>query len=281
MEIPDFESIKQINILGREYWSARDLQKALGYGASWQNFEKVIQKAIIAATSPDIGLPLEDHFNGVIKLIETGKGAKRKVQDYFLSRDACYFIAQNGNPEKPQIRAAQSFFVFTAKVYDMNRLRLEQERRLQLRLKVADGNKQLSETAMQSGVRAENMPVFEDAGYVGMYHMTENQLSEFWNVPPGTAILDVMGPEALAANLFRITGTDEKLVRDSIHDETRAIATHHDVGAIVRKAVEEIHQQVPEDLPREASIRSLVEAERRKGKKRLKNKPPDDQETLF
>jgi hypothetical protein len=134
---------------------------------------------------------------------------------------------------------------------------------------------------MQSGVKPENMPVFEDAGYVGMYHMTENQLSEFWNVPSGTAILDIMGPEALAANLFRITGTDEKLVRDNIHDETRAIATHHDVGAIVRKAVEEIHQQVPEDLPREASIRNLVEAERRKSKKRLKNKPPHDQETLF
>lgn len=280
MQIPDFESIKQINVLGHEYWSARDLQKALGY-ESWQSFERIIAKAVIAATSPDIGLKLEDHFSHVTKMIELGKGAKREVKDYFLSRDACYFIAQNGDPEKPQIRAAQSFFVFTAKVYDMNRLRLEQERRLQLRLKVAEGNRQLAETAMQAGVQAENMPVFEDAGYVGMYHMTENQLSEFWNVPPGTAILDIMGPEALAANLFRITGTDEKLVRDQIHDETRAIATHHDVGAIVRKAVEEIHQQVPEDLPREASIRNLIEAERRKSKKRLKSKPPDDQETLF
>ena len=182
MQIPDFKSMKQINIFGQEYWSARDLQKSLGYGASWRNFEKVIQKAMIAATSPDIGLPLEKHFNGVVQLIETGKGAKRKVHDYFLSRDACYFITQNGDPEKPQMRAAQSFFVFPAKVYDMNRLRL------QLRLKVADGK---------------------------------------------------------------------------------------------RKAIEEIHQQVPEDLPRKASIRSLVEAERRKGKKRLKNKPPSDLETLF
>lgn len=278
MEKPDFESIKQINVLGHEYWSARDLMPLLGYGDKWQNFEKVIAKAMIAAQ--EVGLPLEGVFTAVSKNSSIQGG--RPSQDYFLNKRACYLVAQNADPRKPQVAAAQNYFAFAGEILDeLTRLRLAQEQRLQLRLKVADGNKQLAETAMQSGVKPENMPVFEDAGYVGMYHMTENQLSEFWNVPPGTAILDIMGPEALAANLFRITGTDEKLVRDNIHDETRAIATHHDVGAIVRKAVEEIHQQVPEDLPREASIRSLVEAERRKSKKRLKNKPPDDQETLF
>ncbi|MGO8949632.1 MAG: hypothetical protein ACLQUY_18670 [Ktedonobacterales bacterium] len=113
--------------------------------------------------------------------------------------------------------------------------------------------------------------------------MTENQLSEFWNVPPGVAILDIMGPEALAANLFRITATDEKLVRDRVNNETIAIATHHDVGASVRKAIEEIHQQKPEDLPRAENIRSLVEAERRKAKKQQKKlaSPPGEQQTLF
>ena len=278
MEKPDFESIKQVNVLGHEYWSARDLMPLLGYGDKWQNFEKVIAKAMIAAQ--EVGLPLEGVFTAVSKNPSTQGG--RPSQDYFLNKRACYLVAQNADPRKPQVAAAQNYFAFAGEILDdLTRLRLAREQRLQLRLKVADGNKQLAETAMLSGVKPENMPVFEDAGYVGMYHMTENQLSEFWNVAPGTAILDIMGPEALAANLFRITGTDEKLVRDNIHDETRAIATHHDVGAIVRKAVEEIHQQVPEDLPREASIRSLVEAERRKGRKRLKNKPPDDQETLF
>ena len=241
MEKPDFESIKQINVLGHEYWSARDLMPLLGYGDKWQNFEKVIAKAMIAAQ--EVGLPLEGVFTAVSKNPSIQGG--RPSQDYFLSKRACYLVAQNADPRKPQVAAAQNYFAFAGEILDdLTRLRLVQEQRLQLRLKVADGNKQLAETAMQSGVKLENMPVFEDAGYVGMYHMTENQLSEFWNVPPGTAILDVMGPEALAANLFRITGTDEKLVRDNIHDETRAIATHHDVGAIVRKA---IHQQVPED----------------------------------
>ena len=115
---PDFERIKQVNILGREYWSARDLQVALGY-ESWQNFEKVIKKAMIAATSSDINLLLADHFNEVIKMIGIGKGGKRKTKDYFLSKRACYLIAQNGDPEKPEIAAAQNFFAFTAEVYDM------------------------------------------------------------------------------------------------------------------------------------------------------------------
>jgi DNA-damage-inducible protein D len=267
---PDFDSIKQINVLGDEYWSARDLMPLLGYSLkSWHNFKKAINKAMISFQ--EAGIPVSDHFYSVVKKVGIGSGAEREIDDFFLTKRACYVIAQNGDPRKKQIAAAQQYFAFAGEVLDdLTRLRLEQERRLQLRLKVADGNKQLSETALRSGVRSENMPLFHDAGYHGMYHMTENQLAAFWNVPPGVAILDIMGPEALAANLFRITATDEKLVRDNVTNETIAIATHHDVGASVRKAIEEIHQQKPENLPRAENIRSLVEAERRKEKKRLK-----------
>lgn len=282
MKEPDFESIKHINVLGHEYWSARDLQKALGYEASWQNFEKVIRAAMTAATSPDVGLQMEEHFNEVVKLSRTGQGGQRKTRDYFLSRRACYLVAQNGDSKKPQIALAMNFFAFAAEVYDeLTRLRLEQEKRLKLRLKVADENSNLSSTALQSGVKSENMSLFHDAGYHGMYTMTSHQLAVFWNVPQGVEILDIMGPEALAANLFRITATDEKLKRDRVKNESVAIATHHDVGASVRKAIEEIHEQKPEDLPHAENIRKLVEAERRKEKKRIKSKPPDIQATLF
>jgi BRO family, N-terminal domain len=134
---PDFENIKQINMHGREYWSARDLQEALGY-EYWQNFEKVIKKAMTAAASSDVNLKLEDHFSEVTKMVVIGSGAKRKTKDYFLSRRACYLIAQNGDPEKPEIASAQNYFAFTAEVYDMQTARLEQEQRLALRLKVAE-----------------------------------------------------------------------------------------------------------------------------------------------
>ena len=277
---PDFERIKQVNILGREYWSARDLQVALGY-ESWQNFEKVIKKAMVAATSSDINLLLTDHFNEVIKMIGIGKGGKRKTKDYFLSKRACYLIAQNGDPEKPEIAAAQNFFAFTAEVYDMQQARLEQEQRLALRLKVADENVHLSSTATQAGVQSENMGLFHDAGYQGRYTMTSSELAIFWNLPEGTEILDVMGPEGLAANLFRITQTDAKLKRDQVTEEDTALLTHHDVGQEVRRAIENIHQKKPEDLPRAASIRKLVEEKRRHTRKQLKKASLDEPETLF
>lgn len=280
MKVPNFESIKQVNILGSEYWSARDLMEALGY-ESWQNFEKVIKKAMAAATSPDINLVLEDHFNGVVKMITLGKGGKRKVKDYFLSKRACYLIAQNGDPEKPEIAAAQNYFAYTAEVYDMQQARREQEQRLVLRLKVSDENIHLSSTAMQSGVKSENMGLFHDAGYQGMYIMTSSELATFWNLPSNVEILDVMGPESLAANLFRITATDAKLKREQVADEDTAILTHHDVGQEVRHAVENIHKKKPEDLPRAASIRKLVEEKRRKARKQLKDVPPDEQGSLF
>ena len=108
--------------------------EALGY-ESWQNFEKVIKKAMSAAASPDSNLILEDHFNDVVKMITLGKGGRRKVKDYFLSKRACYLIAQNGDPDKPEIAAAQNYFAFTAEVYDIQQARREQEQRLVLRLK--------------------------------------------------------------------------------------------------------------------------------------------------
>lgn len=253
---------------------------ALGYDY-WQNFEKVIEKAMIAATAPDLDMRPEDHFSVVTKMVTIGSGAQRKVKDYFLSKRACFLIAQNGDPEKEQIKLAQNYFAFTAEVWDMAQAALEEKQRLQLRLKVADENTNLSATALNSGVRQEKLGLFHDAGYHGMYLMTSEELAAFWNVPVGVEILDITGPEALAANLFRITQTNAKLKRDEVRDEDTAIVTHHDVGQEVRRAIENIHQKKPEDLPRAASIRKLVEEKRRKARKKIKNAPPDDQGTLF
>jgi len=134
---------------------------------------------------------------------------------------------------------------------------------------------------MQSGVKSENMGLFHGAGYQGMYTMTSSELATFWKLPPNIEILDVMGPESLAANLFRITATDAKLQREQVADENTAILTHHDVGQEVRNAVENIHKKKPEDLPRAASIRKLVEEKRRKARKQFKDAQTGEQDTLF
>jgi DNA-damage-inducible protein D len=152
---PNFDSMKHINVYGIEYWSARDLMPLLGYGNKWQNFENVVKKAISAATSPELAMRPEDHFSEIQEMTGKGKGAKQTRKNYLLSKRACSLIAQNGDPEKPQIKLAQNYFSFTAEVYDMNRLRKEQEERLITRLKVSESYKALGEAAAVSGVDSE------------------------------------------------------------------------------------------------------------------------------
>ena len=96
-----------------------------------------------------------------------------------------------------------------------------------------------------------------------------------------TEIRDTTSSEGLAIKLFHFTATDAKLKREQVADENTAILTHHDVGQEVRRAVENIHKKKPEDLPRAASIRKLVEEKRRQARKQLKDVPPDEQERLF
>ncbi|MBV8693935.1 MAG: hypothetical protein JO183_00405 [Ktedonobacteraceae bacterium] len=101
MSGPNFDSIKHLNPYNVEYWQARELQPLLGYQSSWQNFEKVIEKAKVSCEAT--GNIVADHFNDAIKPITGGKGAVQRIKDYYLSRLACYLIAMNGDPRKPEI----------------------------------------------------------------------------------------------------------------------------------------------------------------------------------
>jgi DNA-damage-inducible protein D len=145
MQSPDFDSIKQVSPYGAEFWSARDLMPLLGYGNKWQNFNAVTKRAMIACEQS--GENAGDQFTGVSKLIDAGKGAKRSVQDYLLSRFACYLIAQNGDPRKPEIAAAQAYFAISTRQNELTQLYAEQQERLRLREQVAENNKALASAA--------------------------------------------------------------------------------------------------------------------------------------
>lgn len=277
---PQFDSIRQTNMYGIDYWSARSLMPLLGYGKNWYNFQKVIQKAKIACE--EIGQIVRDHFHDVVKMVEVGSGAQRKTNDYLLSKRACYLIAMNSDPHKHEVAAAQNYFAVSTEELEMHQLRRQQQERLAIRLQVADENTKLFEAAQNAGVLSANFGLFNDAGYIGLYKLTAARIAERKGIPEEGEILDFMGSQELAANLFRITQTEGKLVREQIMGEDQAIETHHDVGREVRKAIEAIHAPMPEDLPRAASIRAMVEAERRKGRKRLTKPSLDDnQESLF
>jgi len=262
---PDFESIKQISPYGAEYWSARDLAPLLGYN-KWQNFEVAIERAMIACEQ--VGQILMDHFTDASKMVDVGSGAQRPIKDYLLSRFACYSIAQNGDPRKKEIAAAQAYFIISTRENELTHLLVEQEKRLHLRVRVSENNKKLAQAASQAGVLSPNFGLFQDAGYKGLYGgLGVADIKERKQIDQHEELLDRMGRAELAANDFRITQTEERLRREEAVGQTKAIETHHEVGKTVRKAIEEIGGTMPEDLASEPSLKPLLDAKRRKRKK--------------
>lgn len=238
----------------------------LGYGRKWQNFEAVIKKAMIACT--ETGNIIEYHFTDASKPITGGKGAVQHVKDYNLSRLACYLIAMNGDPRKNEIAFAQHYFAISTRAHEIHQIRKEQEERLEIRLKVPESFKQLAHAAQGAGVLSKNFGIFVDAGYMGLHRHTREELMTLKDIPENEEYLDNIGRAELSAIDFKNTQTEDKLKRDQVKGEDKAIDTHYFVGDQVRKAIEAINAPMPEKLPPAPSIRKMVEERRRMAKKR-------------
>lgn len=260
-----FEQIRHIDNNGEEFWYARELQKVLEY-TEWRNFTKVIAHAIKAAEK-SIGSS-EDHFVEVNKMIELGKTARRVVEDYRLSRYACYLIAMNGDPSKEVIALAQTYFAVKTRqqelIEDYDRLS-EEQKRLAIRREMSEHNKSLAEAAQRAGVDTpQDYAIFQNKGYQGLYGgLGVREIHARKGLKKSEKILDHMGSTELAANLFRATQTDEKLRRENIQGKENANQTHYAVGRKVRQTIKELGGTMPEDLPTpEKSIRQIERDQR-------------------
>ena len=219
----NFEEIKKIDENGIEYWEARELMPLLGY-FKWSNFEKVvIKKAKIACRKSD--QILNYHFADIGKMIKiavgTSRETTRKIQDYKLSRYACYLIAQNGDPKKQEIANAQTYFAIQTRKQEIFQQLEKSEQRLSLRGKVKTHNKELNTTAYQAGVK--NFGKFNNAGYLGLYGMKAKSVQK----------------------------------KKKIKGEGKATFTHIVVGQKVRKSIKDIGGTMPENLPPEPHIKQL------------------------
>ena len=263
-----FESIRRTNENGVEYWSARDLGKLIGY-ASWQKFLQVVEKAEEACKNT--GMDVSDHFNRVVKLVTIGSGAERKTQDIELTRYACYLVAQNGDPRKPEIAQAQTYFAIQTRYAEIQQMEAYQEltteesKRLFLREQLRAHNSRLADAAHAAGVVTPlEYAIFQNAGYKGMYNgLTAKGIHRRKGLTEKQDILDHMGSTELAANLFRATQAEEKIRKENIHGKANANAAHHEVGKEVREAIKRIGGTMPEDLPSVESIKA-IESKKRK-----------------
>lgn len=262
-----FESIKQYDENGSEFWSARDLQVALGY-SKWGNFVNVINKAITSCETS--GINSSDHFAGVGKTIDMPKGATKEIEDYYLSRYACYLIVQNGDPRKEVIALGQSYFAIQTRrqeLQDEYDQLTEDQRRLSIRSELTHHNKSLAEAARTAGViDPKDYAIFQNKGYQGLYGgLGAKEIHEKKGLKKGQQILDHMSSTELAANLFRATQTDEKIRRENIKGKEKANQTHYEVGKKVRDTIKELGGTMPEDLPTpDEDIKQLERKERKK-----------------
>lgn len=271
-----FEDIKRIRPDGSEYWAARELAPVLDY-AKWENFYKVIKRAMIACENS--GRSTLECFPEVRKTSPMPNGGVKDILDYELSRYACYLIVQNGDPRKEVIALGQTYFAiqtYRQEVADRFNQLDEDSRRLVVRGDIKQWNQLLAETAQNAGViTAEEFAIFQNAGYMGLYGgMTVDDIHRRKGLAIGQKILDYMGSTELIANLFRISQTEEKLRKDQVSTSDAATAVHYAVGNEVREAIRKIDGTMPEDLP--TPEKSIAQLEREQ-MERLKQKAIDGQ----
>ena len=224
-----------------------DLQPLLGY-SQWRRFEQAIDRA--KASCATSGNNPGHHFAGAGKPITGGKGAVQVVDDYHLSRFACYLIAQNGDPRKPEIAQAQKYFAVQARRQELSEQAAADMERLELRKQAAEEFKALSGAAQDAGVQSKMFGIFHDAGYKGLYGgLGRGAIKQRKAIPDQDNLLDRMNATELAANQFRMTQARDKLAREQVGNQAQAIRTHEVVGKEVRDAIKRIGGTLPENIP--------------------------------
>ncbi|WP_019672289.1 BRO family protein [Psychrobacter lutiphocae] len=233
---------------GFTYWYARDYMKMLGY-QKYNSFKKPVNKAITTCMTLDIDVT--DNFVQVNRVING-----EEVKDYKLSRFACYLIAMNADGKKLEVARAQAFFAAAAETIRRYVSDASQVERVLIRDEISIHEKSLSGVAKEAGV--EKYALFQNAGYRGMYNMNLSKLKDYKNSPDvRRTLLDYMGKDELAANLFRITQTELKMRNENIKGQRNSENAAEQVGRKVRKTMIEIGGIAPEDMELEEDIKKI------------------------
>ena len=210
------------------------------------------------------GISQDKHFVLIHKKVELGSGAMRDdVVDYYLSRPACYLVAMNGDPSKPEVADAQAYFAVQTRRMELEDQRSKDEKRLEAREKVTSAVKRVSGVAKNAGVRSKMQPVFQDQRWLGLYEKSAAEVKKAKWLGPDDNLFDRAGPLELSAHEFQMNLAAEVISKEGIKSESAAIARNLSVAKDVRGVMKKSGSKMLEDLPLEKDLIKDV-------KKRLK-----------
>ena len=260
-----------------EFWFARDLMEPLGY-ARWENFQTAIRRAIESCEKT--GYIPEDHFRSITKMVPLGSGAERSIEDFMLTRYACYLIAQNGDPKKEQIAFAQSYFALQTRKQEFIEERMRLHARLDARERLRESEKTLSQNIYERGVDDEGFGRIRSKGDAALFGGNTTQImKEKYGITKTRPLADFLSTLIIAAKNLATEMTNHNVQQDDLYGENAITREHIQNNKSVRDMLGQRGIK-PENLPPEEDVKKLerrVKADEKKLEKQS-GKLPESKE---